>query len=271
MTLPSTLPEPPEHLKQIIFGCLLGDGSINRKTINGIDYNSSFSESHSVLFEEYIKYLIGEFGEYFKKRHNRKSHKCIIRDKIANFKPTILIRTIAHPYFTSLRKKWYIERKEKRALKIIPSDLTLTPLSVAQWYAGDGSLLGHRQIMFCTDGFVYEDVQKLSNKIYDSLKIESYVKPSSTKQPQLFIRQFHNEKFIDIIKPYFTWQCFQHKISLRLSEFHKNRTWMFKSPQGIKYETKSLSEFCKKHSLNVSKMSNVYCGSRKHHRKWTKT
>ena len=63
-------------------------------------------------------------------------------------------------------KKWYPEGK-----KIVPKDIKLTPLTLRQWYIGDGSLRhnkeGRPNICLATYGFRISDVEWLIKELID--------------------------------------------------------------------------------------------------------
>lgn len=63
-------------------------------------------------------------------------------------------------------KQWYPNGK-----KIVPKDIKLTPLTVRQWYIGDGSLVKRKTrrirpyIILCTCGFLIDDVNWLTREM----------------------------------------------------------------------------------------------------------
>lgn len=112
--------------KQLIYGSLLGDGSIVK---GEKDKNCRFSEAHSIKQKEYLllkhkrlQPYSGKFIEYPR------------RDGGADIK----FSTKAHPIFNSFRKMFY----NKNGRKIIQSS-TLKyinhPIALAIWFGDDGS------------------------------------------------------------------------------------------------------------------------------------
>lgn len=119
---------------EIINGALLGDGSLIMHK-NGTNANFSYL-SKSIEHVHFVCDSLVDFAmpshnfyisKYFDKRTNKEYERCDFRTK-------------ANPIFTKLYYKWYDNK-----IKIIPQDLTLTPLICLIWYLGDGSLLTHKR------------------------------------------------------------------------------------------------------------------------------
>ena len=109
--------------EQIIFGCLLGDGSISNGKKSKYSCESIFEMQHGPKQKEYL------FWKYEKLKH-----LCLSPPK-ESADGKWRVKTFAHPYFSSLRKKWY-----PKGIKIIPSNLELSEIAIAMWYMDDGSL-----------------------------------------------------------------------------------------------------------------------------------
>jgi hypothetical protein len=192
---------------EIATGCVLGDGSIVK--LRRKAKNTFLRESHSLTQDEYVSALPDMLGG---KTHSGKSRVSVIDGRSVHSKKQTIFESRCHPFFTEMRKKWYLERSGRTALKIVPDDLVLTPLSLAHWYCGDGCLCGRRRIKFCTQGFAVEDVQKLKDKMKAHLGLDTYV----GQKNQLFVHASDNEKFMGIVRPHIPWRCMQYKLDLRL-------------------------------------------------------
>ncbi|GAH48227.1 unnamed protein product, partial [marine sediment metagenome] len=95
----------------------------------------------------------------------------------------------------SIWKKWYPNRK-----KIVPRDIKLTPLTVRQWYIGDGCLVPHNSgrshIILCTEGFPIADVKWLADKLINlGFKATQYVSNIS------HISVYSTEDFLNYLGP----------------------------------------------------------------------
>jgi len=155
-------------LLEIINGTLLGDSSIKFDNFNYKKYNKKYFSYKIVAkdrkFLEWIEMLFKKF----------KIHNCwISRDNNKNSAIFALWFYInKYPEFLSLREKWYIERLNKHAQKIIPRDLELTPTVLLHWYLGDGSLIRRKNdknivpfIVLATNTFSKEDINFLIQKL----------------------------------------------------------------------------------------------------------
>lgn len=66
-------------------------------------------------------------------------------------------RSVNNITFFHLRQRWY-----PKGIKVIPTDVKMTPISVLIWYLGDGSLIEASRsyyIKLCTNGFDKDNVE----------------------------------------------------------------------------------------------------------------
>jgi hypothetical protein len=138
-----------------INGELLGDGGIyNRSKYSArIQYNSKFLE-----YVQYVSDTLNSFGiKQAGKIRGSYDGKGSYRYSYVSLHYVELL---------SFRKKWYPEDK-----KIIPKGLVLNPLTIRQWFIGDGSLAhrkeGRPYITLATCGFTIPDVLFLVKKLID--------------------------------------------------------------------------------------------------------
>jgi hypothetical protein len=109
-----------EIQKQLILGCVLGDGYIRKKV------NAHLQVTHSIKQKEYVdwKYkmldgLVNSHPKIYKGNGNRVGYRFF---------------TKSLPQLTQIYHYFY-----KGGVKIVPKGLKLTPLSLAVWYMDDGS------------------------------------------------------------------------------------------------------------------------------------
>jgi hypothetical protein len=174
--------ELSEEQKQIIDGCVFGDGSIST-THSGISSYFSLTTIHKE-FAEHLKAVISlPFRE---KLRCRKSRQIVIRGKEYKTKESYELISRTDKSLTSFRKRWY-----PNGIKIIPPDLELTPLCMKYWFYGDGcaSFVKYKdipdayvRINFCTNCFTIPDCELLQSKLEKiGLKFAIYL--SSRNQP----------------------------------------------------------------------------------------
>lgn len=114
----------------------------------------------------------------------------------------VSFRTRAVPAFKTFHEKWYPNGK-----KIIPTDLKLSPLICAVWFADDGCVIRNGKhsltLKIATDGFGYKGAKFLADKLEDMFgcKFPIYRKTNhklwfiktSTKAALAFIRYIEPE------------------------------------------------------------------------------
>lgn len=72
--------------------------------------------------------------------------------------------------FRLQRRRWY-----PNGVKIVPTDVNLSPRALAHWLVGDGSGLFGGGFQLCTNGFTRSDVDMLSRRLNEAYGIDSRV------------------------------------------------------------------------------------------------
>jgi len=133
-----------------INGELLGDGSL----VSSSSYSARVC--YASKFLEYINYIsiilksfgIEQSGEIYKQYH--KKFNCYSY----GYHSKMYVELLA------IRRKWYPNGK-----KIVPRDIIITPITLRQWFIGDGYLRkrkkGRPHIILATDGFSISDIEWL--------------------------------------------------------------------------------------------------------------
>lgn len=202
---------------QVIIGSLLGDGCLEK--VCKIGRNSRFTEGHGLLQKEWLQWKQNILGDWvsnftYLKSKDRESYR---------------LKTIVHPKFNDLENQWYqrdefgnyiLKKVSKRfhRIKIVPKNLTLTPLSLAVWYLDDGyNQINHSGCIISTLGFVLSEIEFLIDKI-KSFNIENCHPLKQDKQGQGYVirigKSSYND-FIELIKKSIADipQCMQYKIN----------------------------------------------------------
>lgn len=148
----------PQEAKDFIDGELLGDGSINQRSIYSACY------SHGSKHEKYLEWLIEKFQSW--------GIECMrIRKRECENYTGYYFATHDYPTFLKFRERFYPDGK-----KIIPKDIDLFPITLRQFYIGDGGLIknksGKYSIKLYTYGFSKEGVLFLIAKL-EKLGIET--------------------------------------------------------------------------------------------------
>lgn len=182
---------------ELITGHLLGDGHLT--PIKPPLLNSSFGLVQSRKHADVITWT-----QEILNRHN-------IPGKVYEKKTdgAFVLYTPHAPFFTQLRHLWY-----PLEIKIIPSDLVLTPLALLAWYLGDGSLNKHAGVMLYTQGFTFDNVYRLQQCMLECFGLlstirkryyseNSWAKNRRLPRPMLYLPKSkgNRERFFSIIGP----------------------------------------------------------------------
>ena len=140
-------------LNEIMIGLLLGDGHIQKRSING---NSRFIYGQSSLRLHHLNYFNHVF-ELFKPYLSKDFYpkKRSFTDKISNkIYSSVQFATLSLPCFNYYKELFYNENK-----KIVPSNIQnlLSPRGLAYWIMDDGSLQ-NKGLHLNTYGFTPQDI-----------------------------------------------------------------------------------------------------------------
>lgn len=232
----NNLPRLTTRQLEIISGSLLGDGSISRNNKG----NCSFKKSQSIVNEEYVFWHSIELNPYSRGSLNKSFHPLPVHNEqrqIVGYSQKkseqIEFASISHSVFSNLRDKWYPQNEFGKNKKIVPSDLVLTPLMIAVWFCDDGSnYQKYGRAKFCTNGFDKKYVDFLANQLFEKYNIENNVFYENTGYV-IVIRRKSYLDFIEIIKPFITFDCLKYKVDTSLyvppkffkKPYHHKRTY----------------------------------------------
>ena len=191
---------------EFINGELLGDGCVTTtakdKDIILIYYSSivRYGSKH-LEYAQYISDTLKSFGINQAGRIIKHYNKI---QETYDYK----YNSRAYKELSFIYKQWYPDGK-----KIVPKDIKLTPLTIKQWYIGDGSLIHQKgrnpHIVLCTCGFNIPDVNWLIEKL-----IELGIK--ATRQISrniIYISKDSTKKFLNYIGKCPV-SCYQYKWAL---------------------------------------------------------
>ena len=224
--------EDPLSISQIdvINGSLLGDGSLYKRSPKNPG-NSFFRKSQTPSRLEYLEWTNNILGIYSKniKEVYSKSKIIHVSDKIVSkpcerFLSSYELTSISHPIFSELEKKWYkrnpngeydyqiLGKNTKTRIKIIPSDLELTPLTVAIWFCDDGwHSKSKKTAQFCTHSFSVSEVNFLIS-LFNRINLHPKLKIIKHKYPVINFNGSEYIKLMKCISPYIIWKCFNYKM-----------------------------------------------------------
>lgn len=189
-----------EFQSSVLVGNLLGDGCLTKGEANR---NWLFDYGQRSDREEYVRFIRNTLRPFSKEVRFVKAKKPRSNDHCYSYR----FRTLAHPLFSDLRKKWYIGNT-----KIVPQDIRLDWTSVAVWACDDGSnCQKNKCFRFATDCFSHGDVWLLRDALEKQLGLIASVVKKKDKR----IISVTGESYIfllNTLRPLIPWQCFAYKL-----------------------------------------------------------
>lgn len=194
LNIPCDIQDFSKEQEQILIGSLLGDGFLMTEKENK-NFTARYSVGRAQIDSEYLIWNRDKFKDFcspdnvkyrsqFDKRTNKKYHRVDFRTKIA-------------PVFSREYKKWYPD-----GIKIIPKDIELSPIALAVWFCDDGSIkynVSTFTIILCTNGFTFDDVGHISEKL--SFILNEHVEIQNQKdKPVLALGDYASRNLINIMK-----------------------------------------------------------------------
>lgn len=132
--------------------------------------------------------------------------------------PSWRFRSICHPVFSELRRKWYLDYDTPNSQKIVPKDLSLNWEIVAVWYADDGCNAWYNKcVKLYTDGFLEEDVDFLINQLQNigiyAKKYDRGVAKNGDRKHSIGVSGNDYLKFVNGVSPFLkSIPCLSYKI-----------------------------------------------------------
>lgn len=210
---------------EVLIGNLLGDGCLGYLKPNR---NTRFVIGQKLDSFEYLKGLYDIYSPFscgITKGKQKKPGR--VNGKITHalehwngeWCEWCRFNTIANPIFNDYRVKWYKFPDGKNSPKVIPTDIRLTWRTVAIWMCDDGSnhcreKYRQRNLILHTESFTENEVEFLVECLQRDLDIKGTVNHHDGK-PTLRIGSDNWHRFIENIKPYIPWDCFQYKCKNR--------------------------------------------------------
>jgi hypothetical protein len=181
-----------DYQKQVIFGTLLGDGSLH--LFFKERYHKLSLEQGSTQ-EDYLKWKTNVLGDFTSLKPIQYKNST-----------TWTSRSISHPDFTEFYHMFYNEGK-----KIVPLNLELlTPLAIAIWFADDGSQSkSSNQCWIFTCSFSLVDNERLCSFFKEVYQIEPVIRHWSG-YPLLAFNKDASLKLHDLIDEYIP-SCMSYK------------------------------------------------------------
>lgn len=206
--------EISDNIQQILDGIMISDGSITM--------SNRQRKTARIIIPQTVKRRA--WLEHLKSTFEKNGIKCSeITERIENPRgnPSEVSRLTTHSYkqFKNERDRWY-----PKGDKIIPRDINITPLFLAYWMMGDGSLPIRRTnskgkkyyyIHLSTDCFEKKDIEFIAEKLHQVYGYRFIVHKGKYKDGSIYYtlqnnRQKEIKDFLIMTKPYMH-KCFAPK------------------------------------------------------------
>ena len=181
-----------EEQQAIIVGCLLGDGAMRAKTNALLEINHSVEQKVLVDWVyTHLQQFVSTAPKVRKGNGNRVAYRFTTRSL---------------PVFTTFYEQFFFKKK-----KIIPTNLMLTPLTLAVWFMDDGNK-SRTSVYLNTQQFSLEEQKLLQSLLLEQWGIETTLNKDKTYW-RIRVRVSSIEKFVSLIKPYLLPE-FQYKLPM---------------------------------------------------------
>ena len=207
------------EVRGAIYGTLLGDSTItNRNEFSCEQISENLIKYKGAILEG----IAPDLQVYY---HNRnRGNSQIIDGKEYNRKPTFVVQTNKHNYFSSFRNKLYATGTKQVNMSILEK---LTPEGIALWFMDDGYLdykksSNTRNLRICTDSFDEISINNIVRYFNDVFDIQAkaymhnagYGKPSV---PRVSFNAANAQKLIVLIHKFFLPE-FYYKLDLHYTQ-----------------------------------------------------
>ena len=181
--------------KEVLYGALLGDGSLVTHKHATNSYFSYLSKS-----KQHVEYVMNYFQEYLTKAGICESD--YLDQRTNKIYHRSLAKTYSNDAFTQEKQHWYQNGK-----KIIPDDLILTPTTCLIWYIGDGCISHGKRtqnIKLATQCFSKEDQEKIilpQLQKFEASLMKADISKDGQQQYFIYIPKRKIKKFLEYIGP----------------------------------------------------------------------
>ena len=212
-----------DQWREIVFGSLLGDGSI---AINKGYSNARFSFRHSVKQKDYFLWKVENLKEI-------SGDKCVWmqenngKDGFGGAK--LRYQSLALPQLTEIHN--LVTTKNHKAVRRKWLNL-LTPRSLLVWWLDDGSLVADlRKGVFCTDSFSFEEVKIIQSYLRKVWDIKAKIVESRSRRDVIFFRLWLTEreelkKFLRLILPHLKVESMLYKVLILYKDSELQQRWI---------------------------------------------
>jgi recombination protein RecA len=176
--------------REILVGLLLGDGHLEKQNALGW---ARLKVEHSVRQIEYVTWKYSEWSGWVLTPPASR----LKGNRLGTQSMNVGFATVAHPELGEFRNRFYEGRK------VVPPDLTLTPLALAVWFMDDGSRKSRscRGLYLNTQAFRPDEVTMLQWFLERDFSIRTSLR-AQLDGLQMYIPSGEVNGFVSIVDPY---------------------------------------------------------------------
>jgi len=176
---------------ELLIGMLLGDAHLERQSAQPV---ARLKVEHAVSQMEYVQWKYTEWREWVltppqvRKRWNR----------LGTVSSNVWFTTVSHPELEKYRN-WFYDGHRKK----VPSNLTLSPFSLAVWFMDDGSRKSRecRGLYLNTQAYQCDEAEWLREILKRDLGIVTTLRQQSDGL-QIYVPADQVSRFVQIVQPY---------------------------------------------------------------------
>lgn len=161
-----------DEFKQHFTGLMLGDGYLSNR-------NKSRHSAQFLVTNVNPSYILSLSKMLDKENVDHTIKIKTIKGGFTGSKKSSGLFTKFYKTFMDLEEKWYETRSDGTHFKTVPNDLKLTPISLLQWYIGDGYLVNlygnPERVQICTDRYTDEQIIFLRDCVLRDLNIDMQI------------------------------------------------------------------------------------------------
>lgn len=193
--------------KDVLEGCLLGDGFMRSSKPNSPDSFPFFSKRN--IHYDHVKFV----GDSIFKSNSERRIKDMPNNTTLGNGRIFYLSTLTHPELMDMYRTWYPPSNNFK--KIIPESIEVTENLLLHWFLDDGysyyytrlQKYTYRRVEFACMGFEKEELEKLCHKVFNKFGITMFVRVHKRKGVilgtgcEVHVKQGDISRFYDIIGP----------------------------------------------------------------------
>lgn len=250
------------HIKSILLGSLLGDGSLKKH--KGYK-NARFSFRHSIKQKDYFWWKRNNIQAALSSKKDtwEQTPESVPDSSLEWQKHKLRYQSKALPSLSYLHHLTH-KGGDKGKIRIRRSWLNMmNAQSLAIWWCDDGSLVNNtKQGVFCTDSFSLKDMQILDRYMKIVWNIDTTIIPVGLKRKdggqryRLWIRSVTElKKFLTLIIPYIPEYSMLYKVVILYKDSELQQRWISELEEKSRFTREQIEKLVESRKLKLKNFS----------------